>query len=95
MAKDVIVKGRDNLVVFVFDFDITGYIEIIVTIGNESYSTVDDATELYIEGTSELVLNIGETTALAEGRYYPEIVADDVLLSGECKPITQGSVRVC
>ena len=95
MAQDVIIKGADNLVVFVFSFDISGYTEITLSLGGESYSTVDNPLALYVDGTTDLVLDIGDTTILDDGYYLPEINADGTLLNGDCKNILGVKVRVC
>jgi len=107
MTQNVIVKGKDNPVViswtFTGDFAASGlntFTRIELIIGGETYSTDLTPDNLSIESDAELRLKIGDTTALADGNYLPQIVGysatydDGYLLSGDCKRIL-GTVRVC
>lgn len=105
--QNVIVKGNDNPVVMTFSFTgdflasgLNTFTSITLTIGGEEYSTNLTPDNLSVESDTELRLKIGDTTALADGRYLPEIVGfsatydDGYLLSGQCKPIL-GNITVC
>lgn len=102
--QNVIIKGRDNPVTFVFAFTgafaadgLSNFTGITVEIGSESYnltnhvSIVDDVT---------LSLDIGAVTALADGNYNPEIIGTSAtypngfLLTGCKKKTLAGFVTV-
>ena len=102
--QNVIIKGRDNPVTFVFAF--TGHMEaqglnnfnsITVEIGNESY---DLTNNVEIIDKHTLSLNIGAVTTLADGNYNPEIVGvsatypNGFLLTGCKKKTLAGFVTV-
>ena len=79
--KDTIIKGRDNEVVFVGRFTgdfqssgFAGFDEIRVTVGDETYSTISDPENLYVENKVNLKLKIGAITSLDVGTYIPKIV---------------------
>ena len=76
--QDTIFKGLDNPVIIpaTFSGDFTGwsdFTDIVVDIGNESYSIQQDPQQLFING-NELRLKIGDTTSLEPGQYYLKIV---------------------
>lgn len=102
--QNVIIKGRDNPVTFIFSF--TGHMEaqglnnftaITVDIGSESYNLTNAVS---IVDKHTLRLNIGAVTALADGNYNPEIVGTSVtypngfLLTGCKKKTLAGFVTV-
>ena len=81
MPKNVITPPTDAKVVFVFDFQnsefsvngLDNFTNITVDIGSESYSTVGEPSRLYTDGTTKLVLDIGDITNLEAGYYIPTI----------------------
>ena len=95
------MKGRDNPVEISFSFDegdfkelgLNTFSEIRVTLGSETYSTIDNPSQLFISNNVDLIVNIGNDTSLEEGHYLPEIVGYSNVytqgyeLTGKCKPI--------
>ena len=95
MSQNTIIKGKTNKVRMVYTTDISTATEIILIIGSETLSTITDSTKLYVEGTTVLALDIGTTTALDEGNYYPNVSADGELITGDCNPTLDGFIVVC
>lgn len=80
VSKNVIIKNRDNEVVFEFKFSgeyessgLEEFSEITLSIGDETYSTVDHPDYLFTNGPRELRLKIGVITTLEVGQYKPTI----------------------
>lgn len=75
--KQKVIKGFDNEVfidfTFANDFTLSEFTVIEVKIGDETYSTIDDPTQVYIL-ENRLVLNIGENTTLEVNKYKPLII---------------------
>ena len=76
MAANFFIKGRDNPVVINFtftdSFDLDDFDRIVFEIGNETYDSAANAAAVVYAG-SKLTLSIGDTTALAAGKYTPII----------------------
>lgn len=102
--QNVIIKGRDNPVVFVFEFTgdmaahgLNAFSQITVEVGSESYN-LTNAVDVTDKNT--LSLNIGAATTLADGNYNPEIVGvsatypNGYLLTGCKKKTLAGFVTV-
>ena len=102
MAQDTVVKGSSNLVSMEFTFtDIAGLLafsDIQLTIGNETYTTLANPTQLIAVSQTLLTLDIGPTTALAIGSYAPTIKgvlgSKTFEITGRCTPLL-GSIIVC
>ena len=102
MAQDTVVKGSSNLVSMEFTFtDIAGLLafsDIQLTIGNETYTTLANPTQLIAVSQTLLTLDIGTTTALAIGSYAPTIKgvlgSKTFEITGRCTPLL-GSIIVC
>ncbi|WP_028882335.1 hypothetical protein [Teredinibacter turnerae] len=67
--SQVIVKGADNPVIILFDFDgpfavngLRNFTDVRVTLFDEVYSTVVTPAQCFIVGTSELRLRVGMVT---------------------------------
>lgn len=75
--KQKVIKGFDNEVfidfTFTNDFTLSEFTVIEVKIGDETYSTIDDPTQVYIL-ENRLVLNIGENTTLEVNKYKPLVI---------------------
>lgn len=94
-AANFFIKGRDNPVVINFTFadgfSLADFDRIEFKIGGETYATDTDPTRLFVDGES-LTVSIGDTTALAVGRYFPEIIGysstydDGYVLSSRMNP---------
>jgi hypothetical protein len=99
--QNVIIKGKDNpaRIEFTFTGDVAlaSFTSITVSLGGETYTS--GSAELDVDGNT-LVLSIGDTTTLAPGSYYPEIVGfsaqfdDGYLLSGEKLRVLQNSLVI-
>jgi len=99
--QNLIIKGKDNpaRLVFTFAGDVTlaSFTSITLGIGGELYTS--GSAQLAVDG-NDLVLSIGDTTALAPGSYYPEIIGyspqfdDGYLLSGEKLRVLQHSLLI-
>ena len=76
-AANFFIKGRDNPVVINFTFadgfSLADFDRIEFKIGNETYDSAVDAAAVVYAG-SKLTLSIGDTTALAVGKYTPTII---------------------
>lgn len=99
--QNVIIKGKDNPVRLTFSFTgsvtLASFTSLALTIGGESYTTAGG--KLTVDG-NDLVLSIGDTTALSPGCYHPEIVGystqfnDGYLLSGEKLRVLQQPIVI-
>ncbi len=101
LLQNVIMKGRDNPVEISFSFyegdfkerGLNTFSEVKVTLGSNTYSTVDNPDQVYIVNNTDLVLNIGSDPNLTVGTYLPEIIGisnvytNGYELTGKCKPI--------
>ena len=94
-SKNKIIKGFKNKVVFEFDYDLSPYVEISVYFLGETYSTVTNPESLYIELQKSLVLNVGQLTNVTPGSVIPKIIADNVMLNGECKQVLATVLTIC
>ena len=102
MAQDTVIKGINNLVSIEFAFtDLAGLLafsDIQLTIGNETYTTLLNPTQLIAVSQTLLTLDIGTTTSLAIGSYVPTIKgvlgSKTFELTGRCTPLL-GSINVC
>nr|WP_136252890.1 hypothetical protein [Ningiella ruwaisensis] len=77
--QNYIVKGHDNPVVLLFDFDgdfatsgLNNFNRIVVEIGNESYDTDGDYVDIHSD--TELRIRIGTQTSLPEGEHKLTII---------------------
>jgi hypothetical protein len=99
---------RDNKAVIDFtfggDFETGGlnnFTEITLEIGSETYSTISESSELYIIGDVSLVLDIGNSTSLEEGVYFPSIIGysqrydDGYILTSSCDNRLSQPIIVC
>jgi hypothetical protein len=93
--KDTVIKGYKNTVIFTFDFAISSYIDVSLTLGNEVYSTLTTPLNLYIKDNNNLVLDIGTDTAILESEVIPLIVGDQIMLNGECKKVLLNQLYIC
>jgi lysophospholipase L1-like esterase len=93
--KDTVIKGYKNTVIFTFDFAISNYIDVSLTLGNEVYSTLTTPLNLYIKDNNNLVLDIGTDTAILESEVIPLIVGDQIMLNGECKKVLLNQLYIC
>ena len=102
--QNVIIKGRDNPVVFVFEFTgdmaangLNNFSAITVDVGVESYNLTNAVS---VVDKNTLSLNIGSATSLADGNYNPEIIGvsatypNGFLLTGCKKKTLAGFVTV-
>lgn len=93
--QNVIIKGKDNPVIFTFNFtgdfaaeQLASFDRITVQLGAELYDTSSQPSILFLVGSNQLRLKIGDTTQLAPGGYTPEIIGysadydDGYLLTG-------------
>lgn len=101
MQQNIIIKGRNNPVRIQFSFKgdfqqqgLSSFSRVELTLGNESYNTLDNPTEIKIlEQGFVLEINIGMATLLPNGSYMPEIVGysnvytDGYELTSRCKPV--------
>ena len=101
MLQNVIMKGRDNPVEISFSFDegdfkelgLNTFSEIKVTLGSNTYSTIDNPSQVFVSNNTDLTINVGADVALEKGSFLPEIVGYSNVytqgyeLSGKCKPI--------
>jgi lysophospholipase L1-like esterase len=94
-TKDTVIKGYGNKVVFNFDFNVSQYLEMKISLGDETYSTVTNPLNLYVRNSSELVLDIGKVTEIGVGAIIPKIEADEILLNGNCKRVLKKDFNVC
>jgi hypothetical protein len=102
MAQDTIVKGVNNLVSIEFAFtELAGLLafnDIQLTIGDETYTTLLNSTQLIASSQTLLTLDVGTVTALAVGSYAPTIKgvlgAKTFELTGKCTPLL-GAINVC
>jgi hypothetical protein len=94
-TKDTVIKGYRNKVVFNFDFNVSQYLEMKISLGDETYSTVTNPLNLYVRNSSELVLDIGKVTEIGVGAIIPKIEADEILLNGNCKRVLKKDFNVC
>lgn len=76
MAKNKIIKGRDNPVVLNFIFydsfaadGLNNFNKIVVEVGGESYNTEDNPDKVIVNGEFQLALLIGDVTNLESGNY--------------------------
>jgi len=93
--QNIIQKGYDNPVIIIFSFNgefsvdgLSNFTDIILEIGDETYSTSQNPENLFLNGSNELRLKIGDSTNLPAGSYIPKIVGftptydDGYLLNG-------------
>tara|TARA_R110000772_G_scaffold267801_1_gene392664 strand:- start:79 stop:1959 length:1881 start_codon:yes stop_codon:yes gene_type:complete len=93
--KSKVIKGFKNTAVFVFDFNISSYREIKLSIATETYSTIADPANLYIRNDNQLVLDIGLDTQRVAGEITPLIEGDQVMLNGECRAVLNKKLTIC
>jgi hypothetical protein len=102
MAQDTIVKGLNNLVSMEFTFtELAGLLafnDIQITIGDETYTTLLNPTQLIAVSQTLLTLDVGTTTSLAINSYTPTIKgvigAKTFEITGKCTPLL-GAINVC
>jgi hypothetical protein len=102
MAQDTIVKGFNNLVSMEFTFtELAGLLafnDIQITIGDETYTTLLNPTQLIAVSQTLLTLDVGTTTSLAISSYAPTIKgvigAKTFEITGKCTPLL-GAINVC
>jgi hypothetical protein len=102
MAQDTIVKGFNNLVSMEFTFtELAGLLafnDIQITIGDETYTTLLNPTQLIAVSQTLLTLDVGTTTSLAIGSYAPTIKgvigSKTFEITGKCTPLL-GAINVC
>ena len=94
-SKNTVIKSFKNRVIFDFDYDLTSYVEISISFAGESYSTVANPSNVYVQDLKSLVLNVGQTTNAASAAVVPKIIADGVMLNGECKRILESPLIIC
>jgi hypothetical protein len=102
MAQDTIVKGFNNLVSMEFTFtELAGLLafnDIQITIGDETYTTLLNPTQLIAVSQTLLTLDVGTTTSLAINSYAPTIKgvigAKTFEITGKCTPLL-GAINVC
>lgn len=93
--QNVIIKGKDNPVIFNFSFtgdfaaeQLASFDRITLQLGTETYDTSTQPNLLFLVGNAQLRLKIGDTTQLSPGGYTPEIIGysadydDGYLLTG-------------
>lgn len=95
------MKGRDNPVEISFSFDegdfkelgLNTFSEIKVTLGSNTYSTIDNPSQVFVSNNTDLTINVGGDENLEKGSHLPEIVGYSNVytqgyeLTGKCKPI--------
>ena len=99
---------RDNKAIIEFTFGgdfetggLTNFTNIVLEIGPETYSLVDDPSKLYLFGELSIVLDIGDSTLLEEGVYFPSIIGfsprydDGYVLTSECDNRLSQPIIVC
>lgn len=101
--KQKVIKGFDNEVfidfTFANDFTLSEFTVIEVKIGDETYSTIDDPTQVYIL-ENRLVLNIGENTTLEVNKYKPLIIGKNAyynsghVFTSPVNPVLSGDLDV-
>jgi hypothetical protein len=101
--KQKVIKGFDNEVfidfTFANDFTLSEFTVIEVKIGDETYSTIDDPTQVYIL-ENRLVLNIGENTTLEVNKYKPLIIGKNAyynsghVFTSSVNPVLGGELDV-
>jgi len=81
MLNNKIIKGSDIKVNFEFTFEgefgengLDNFVEIVINIGDETYSTINNPADFYKDGPLNLVLDISDTTQLVKSYYIPEII---------------------
>ena len=102
MAQDTVIKGSSNLVKMEFAFtELAGLLafnDIQLTIGDETYTTLANPTQLIAVSQTLLTLDIGTTTALATNSYAPTIKgvigSKTFEITGKATPLL-GSINVC
>jgi hypothetical protein len=108
MSQNTVILTKNNPVVIDFAFPLStnpkvtnnfaetgldNFTELTIDIGNESYSTLSTASNLFKNGGFQLRLSIGAVTNLVEGNYSIEVngfsaaYPDGYLLSGVQKPL--------
>ncbi len=103
IMQNFIIKGRDNPVIIEFSFSdgfsLAMFNNIEFKLGAETYSTQTHPDKIEISGNA-LTLSIGDTTALAAGKYLPTIIGysaeydDGYVLTGEKNPVLQIMIDV-
>lgn len=105
LVYDKFFKGTDTPVVYQFSFTgdfasggLNNFTDIVFRIGSEEYDLASG--KVVISSDTELLINIGDTTSVNVGAYYPTIIGynatydDGYVLAHKCLDATK-IVTVC
>jgi len=99
---------KSNKVAIDFEFagdfgedGLNNFTEIEIVIGDETYSTIDNPSNILVDTKSKLILDIADVTSLEDGAYFIEIIAkvsgetEPYLLNGDCGAKLSQPIIVC